>query len=96
MYSIKMMPRSTPYRCRMCSAATYFRVVHRGEDGAMTYSGLYRCSGCDLTFVDPTDWRHAPTSEGLSVVSQDQSPSDVATHPLAGYAAGDTSKSASR
>ena len=60
MYSIKMMSSSTPYRCRMCSAATYRRVVHRAEDGAMTYSGLYRCSGCDLTFSDPADWRIAP------------------------------------
>ena len=57
----------------MCSATTYLRVVHRGEDGAMTYSGLYRCSGCDLTFSDPADWRiasehgdraHAPVTDG--------------------------------
>lgn len=60
MYSIEMPSGSTPYRCRMCNAATYLRVVHRGVDGAMTYSGLYRCSGCDLTFRDPADWRIAP------------------------------------
>ena len=59
MYSIKMMSGSIPYRCRQCHATTYRREVHRGSDGAMGYSGLYRCSGCDLTFSDPADWRHA-------------------------------------
>ncbi len=25
----------------------------------MTYSGLYRCSGCSATFADPAAWRQA-------------------------------------
>jgi hypothetical protein len=25
----------------------------------MVYSGLYRCSGCSVTFADPTAWREA-------------------------------------
>jgi len=52
-----MRHQFTPYRCRLCSAATYRRLVHRGPDGAMVYSGLYRCSGCTMTFTDFAEWR---------------------------------------
>ena len=45
------------YRCRLCGATSYRRLVQRGQSGAMTYSGLYGCSGCDLTFADPATWR---------------------------------------
>lgn len=35
----------------------------------MTYSGLYRCSGCSATFADPAAWRQAavqsPATTGL-------------------------------
>ena len=63
MYSIKMRPSSLSYRCRMCGAASYRRLVHRGPDGAMVYSGLYRCSGCSVTFSDPMAWRDAALGE---------------------------------
>lgn len=45
------------YRCRLCSATSYRRLVQRGQSGAMTYSGLYGCSGCDLTFTNHSTWR---------------------------------------
>jgi len=28
----------------------------------MTFNGLYRCSGCSVTFSDPTAWREVSTS----------------------------------
>lgn len=45
------------YRCRLCGATSYRRLVQRGQGGAMAYSGLYGCSGCDLTFANPSTWR---------------------------------------
>ena len=45
------------YRCRLCGATSYRRLVQRGQSGAMTYSGLYGCSGCDMTFTNPSTWR---------------------------------------
>jgi hypothetical protein len=57
MYSIDMRPADPPYRCRLCGAASYRRLTHRGPDGTMQYSGLYRCSGCSVTFSDPVAWR---------------------------------------
>ena len=52
-----MHPAACPYRCRLCDAVSYRRLTHRGLDGAMQYSGLYRCSGCSVTFSDPVAWR---------------------------------------
>ena len=63
MYSIPMHPVSPPYRCRLCGAASYRKLTHRSDDGAMQYSGLYRCSGCSVTFSDPTAWREGGDAE---------------------------------
>ena len=57
MYSVDIDPATPPYRCRRCDAASYRRLTHRGLDGAMQYSDLYRCSGCSVTFSDPVAWR---------------------------------------
>ena len=46
-----------PYRCRSCGASTYQRLVHRGPDGVMRYSGVYKCSGCPLEFTELGSWR---------------------------------------
>lgn len=59
MYSIPMEPSSNPYRCRQCGAASYARLVERRPDGVMAYADRYRCSGCSLTFSDPTEWRRS-------------------------------------
>lgn len=32
----------------------------------MVYSGLYRCSGCSVTFSDPSAWREASGSDDLT------------------------------
>ena len=62
MYSIQMQPTQTPYRCRLCGATSYRRMTHRSPDGAMTYAGLYRCSGCSVLFSDPAEWRHSAST----------------------------------
>jgi len=46
-----------PYRCRSCGASTYQRLVHRGPDGVMRYSGVYKCSGCPREFTELASWR---------------------------------------
>lgn len=66
MYSIDMRPPSLTYRCRLCGAASYRKTVHRGPEGAMVYSGLYRCSGCPVTFTDPSSWREAPVRDAAA------------------------------
>jgi DNA-directed RNA polymerase subunit RPC12/RpoP len=48
-----------PYRCRQCGATSYGRLTHRDANGAMTYSGTYRCSGCPLTFSNLAEWRQS-------------------------------------
>jgi hypothetical protein len=64
------MPTAVPYACRMCGAASYRKLTHRAPDGTMSYSGLYRCSGCSVTFADPTAWRGEPAAlEGLQSAS---------------------------
>jgi DNA-directed RNA polymerase subunit RPC12/RpoP len=61
-----MEPAAT-YRCRLCGAPSYRKLTHRGLDGTMEYSGLYRCSGCSVTFSDPAAWRDAPeVAEGAA------------------------------
>jgi hypothetical protein len=66
-----MEPLKTPYRCRLCGAASYRRLTHRGPEGVMTYSGLYRCSGCSATFADPAAWRQAVAHRGVGIGSSD-------------------------
>lgn len=58
-----MKHEQTPYRCRSCGAASYRRLTHRGPEGAMTYSDLYCCSGCSVTFADPMAWRQAAVQQ---------------------------------
>lgn len=43
----------------------------------MTYSGLYRCSGCSVTFADPSAWRES----GASSVPEEESGMSVASPP---------------
>ena len=48
-----------PYRCRQCGATSYGRLTHRDARGVMAYSGIYRCSGCPMTFDSLAEWRRA-------------------------------------
>lgn len=57
MYSHAMNALPPIYRCRQCGATSYRKLTHRGSDGVMRYSGIYRCSGCSFTFSEPADWR---------------------------------------
>lgn len=77
MYSLYMRPPSLSYRCRMCGAASYRRLVHRGTEGAMVYSGLYRCSGCSLTFSDPPVWRETPAADESTALTECVPPDSV-------------------
>lgn len=52
-------------------------MVHRGPDGAMVYSGLYRCSGCSVTFSDPASWREAPVRDAAADSGDDIAPGHV-------------------
>lgn len=72
MYSIRMQPEMPLYRCRLCGAASYRRLTHRGPDGVMSYSGLYRCSGCSVTFADPAAWRESPAIANPTRATEEQ------------------------
>jgi len=37
----------------------------------MVYSGLFRCSGCSVTFSDPSAWREAPAPEEVMAPTVD-------------------------
>lgn len=83
MYSFNMDLATPPYRCRLCDAASYRRLTHRGLDGAMQYSGLYRCSGCSVTFSDPVTWREgADASEPVFNAVQRLESTDAEVPPL--------------
>lgn len=77
MYSIAMRPASLSYRCRLCGASSYRKMVHRGPDGAMVYSGLYRCSDCSVTFSDPSSWHEAPVRDATADFGDNASPEHV-------------------
>jgi hypothetical protein len=74
-------------RCRFCAASSYRRLVHRGPDGVMHYSGVYRCSGCSLEFTQVASWRErrmrprGPSMQG-SVNTSDLKASETST-PMA-------------
>ena len=77
------MPQ-TPNHCRSCGASSYRRLVHRGPDGAMRYSDIYRCSGCSLEFTTLTSWRErrsiprtGPTKSSVRDEQLNQSPSST-------------------
>ena len=56
-YSGNMLTTTRHAQCRQCGATSYARLTHRAADGAMVYSGQYRCSGCSLIFSDLADSR---------------------------------------
>lgn len=58
-----MTPRRPTSCCRLCGAASYRPVIARDAAGAMTHTGLYRCSGCSVVFADPKAWREGGPEE---------------------------------
>ena len=81
------------YRCRQCGATSYGRLTHRDADGAMTYSGTFRCSGCRLTFNSLAEWRKGiqsatatatatgPREPGVDAAELSTRAGERATHP---------------
>ena len=53
----------------MCGTASYRKLTHRGPDGAMQYSGLFRCSGCSGTFSDPVAWREGEPAATVPIAA---------------------------
>jgi transposase-like protein len=47
------------FRCRICPATSYRKVLTQADDG----SRLYRCSGCGVVFTDPAAWREGKAEE---------------------------------
>ena len=69
MYSTGMalQPNSPRYACRLCGATSYRRLTQRGANGAMEYSALYRCSGCEVTFDNPVAWCADPVGRSHTI-----------------------------
>ncbi len=73
----------------MCGATSYRPVIARDAAGAMTRTGLYRCSGCSVVFADPRAWReggndNVPTPvEPVAPLSATEAPHDVSAVPQA-------------
>ena len=42
----------------------------------MAYSGLYRCSGCSVTFSDPLGWREATVG---AIPAQGEAPKELSS-----------------
>jgi DNA-directed RNA polymerase subunit RPC12/RpoP len=47
---------STIYKCRRCGTTSYQPVIARDATGALTPNGMYRCTGCRVTFTDLREW----------------------------------------
>jgi len=43
--------------CHQCGATSYKPVIKRDGQGAMTMSGTYQCTGCQLEFTTIDEWR---------------------------------------
>ncbi len=63
LYKHPAMPTTPTSRCRMCGATSYRPVIARDAAGAMTRTGLYRCSGCSVVFADPKAWREGENED---------------------------------
>jgi len=53
-------------KCHHCGATSYKPVIKRDDQGAMTMSGLYRCTGCGLEFKTIDEWRKGGASQIVS------------------------------
>ncbi|WP_394789712.1 hypothetical protein [Rhodoferax sp.] len=46
----------TIYKCSRCGATSYQPVIARDASGALMPTGVFRCTGCRVTFTDARDW----------------------------------------
>ncbi|SDP55483.1 hypothetical protein SAMN05216303_10595 [Rhodoferax sp. OV413] len=51
-----MTQYKTIYKCGRCGATSYQPVIGRDATGALMPTGVYRCTGCRVTFTDARDW----------------------------------------
>ena len=76
-----------PASCyRMCGATSYRLVIERDAAGAMTHTGLYRCTGCSVVFADPRAWREGgedelPPAAPVKPLTASQAPQGAPTVP---------------
>lgn len=49
----------------------------------MQYSGLYRCSGCSVTFSDPVAWREGPAEPAATAAEVAEAPTKRSGSPEA-------------
>ncbi|HSV54146.1 MAG TPA: hypothetical protein VLJ57_18655, partial [Burkholderiaceae bacterium] len=52
----RMPSYSTIYKCRRCGTTSYQPVIARDASGALMPTGMYRCTGCRVTFSDLREW----------------------------------------
>lgn len=53
-------------KCHHCGATSYKPVIKRDEQGVMSMSGLYKCTGCGLEFKSIDEWRKGDASQNGS------------------------------
>lgn len=46
----------TIYKCHVCDAVSYQRVIKRAENGVLQPTGQYRCTGCRNVFESLRAW----------------------------------------
>lgn len=46
----------TIYKCGRCGATNYQPVIGRDASGALKPTGVYRCTGCKMTFTELRAW----------------------------------------
>lgn len=51
-----MSPIQPIYKCHVCDAVSYQRVIKRAENGVLQPTGQYRCTGCRNIFESVRDW----------------------------------------
>src|SRR5512135_1680998 len=87
LYTRTAMPTGPISCCRMCGATSYRPVIARDGAGAMTRTGLYRCSGCSVDFADPKAWREGRSddvpapNEPVDSLTATRAPHAVSTVP---------------
>lgn len=56
--------------CRKCGLTNYHRLIARDAAGVIRHNGSYQCSGCQLNFTQPAEWRTAPMGGDLASVPE--------------------------
>jgi DNA-directed RNA polymerase subunit RPC12/RpoP len=51
-----MSPSKAIYKCHICAAVSYQRVVRRDNNGVLQPTGQYRCTGCRNVFESLQSW----------------------------------------